>query len=63
MISLLLKREIFSLKNRKLYKITMPVLKYLQGYYETKETPFVLSKKTDPESKGGSYWGTSLTLP
>ena len=41
----------------------MPVLKYLQSYYEKKETSFVLSKKTDPESMGGSYWGTFLTLP
>ena len=55
MISLLLKRETFSLQNRKLHKITMPVLKYLQGYYEKKETSFVLPKKTDPESMGSSY--------
>ena len=40
----------------------MPVLKYLKGYYE-KETCFVLFKKADPESIGGSYWGTFPTLP
>lgn len=59
---LLLKKEIFSLKKRKLYKTIIPVLKYLKGYYEMKESCFVLFKRADPESTGGSHWGTFPTL-
>lgn len=36
----------------------MSVLKYLKGYYEQKKICFVLFKKADPESMGGSNWGT-----
>lgn len=40
----------------------MPVLKYLQSYYEKKETSFVLSKKTDAESMGVVLTGEHFLL-